>query len=150
MTLAEIRAGNTNYGPASPTDQTQSWSFQQPQQPPQNGELSAEVGKERNSALMSQLSDYKSNDSGLIKPETSQDAFVESLNEFEAQRNAMMSPICTINSCKDSRLDIYPSQTQTQLTLEPTQQPTLQTTKQPTLKPTPPLPVQPTLHAYII
>ena len=118
MTLAEIRAGNTNYGPTSPVAETQSWSFQQPPQPPKNGELSAEAGKERNSALMSQLSDYKSNDSGLIKPETSQDAFVESLNEFEAQRNAMMSPICTINSCKDSRLDIYPSQTQTQLTHE--------------------------------
>ena len=127
MTLAEIRAGNTNYGPASPSDQTQSWSFQQPSPPapqlPQKGELSPEVRRERNSPLMSQLSDFKQNDSGLIKPlETSQDAFVESLNEFEAQRNAMMSPICNINTCKDSRPDISPSQP----TLQPTLQPSLE------------------------
>ena len=141
MTLAEIRAGNSNYGPASPSDQTPP---PQLPQPPQSGELSGEVSRERNSPLMSQLSDYRQNDSGLIKPpETSQDAFVESLNEFEAQRNAMMSPTCNINSCKDSRLDIYPRQPTLQpSTMQPTLQPTLQFTLQPKEQPT----LEPTLE----
>ena len=121
LTLAEIRAGNTNYGPATPED----------------------TGTD--SPLMSQVSDFKLNDTGLQgNVQTPEDGFAESLNEFEAQRNSMMSPVCSINNIKDCRQDMQVSQhSPMQAPLQTTMQSPLQTPKRAPMQ----SPMQSTLQA---
>ena len=131
LTLAEIRAGNTNYGPPSPKAPSPTPSMIQPPVYPEaqntNNQMfqapissdpqqiniqipSIPIAKETEVKLNSNRPTINTN---LIDTEVKNNSFrdspdfgfVESLNEFEAQRNAMMSPVSNINNFPDPRLD---------------------------------------------
>ena len=132
LTLAEIRAGNTNYGPATPE----------------------ETGTD--SPLLSQGSDFNLNHTGLQRTgQTPEDGFAESLNEFEAQRNSMMSPVTT--NFKDSRQDIFatgaplhaPMKAPTQVSQQSPIQTPVQTPQQAPLQTTMQAPLQTTMHSQM-
>ena len=111
MTLAEIRAGNTNYGPASPdTNKIHKPSFPEPVPESNRGLDENFINKDTEPKITNAknppiTNDVKSRNLDNYHRDSPDFGLVESLNEFEAQRIAMMSPTSNINNFTDSRRD---------------------------------------------